>query len=102
MFRFLQPIGDFGLYVNAGISNGFALRHSEQVKVIRDNDPSDIVRVEDALDPRLYEQGWLVGMGTMYKKFFLEFRYERSGGISQYLYLDSPTRRTYILAGFKI
>jgi hypothetical protein len=88
--------------MNAGISSGFAIIETNYSK-------SDIVfgterRIEvgKALDDtRKFEQAYILGLGTKFKKYSFDIRYERGDGMSKYSSLGSTTNRYYFLLGYR-
>jgi len=51
--------------------------------------------------PRYFEQGLAGGLGVQYKNFCLEFRYERTNGISDYQSLKSRISKYYALLSYR-
>ena len=102
MVRFKYPVGKFFIYVNGGISNGYAILETNYAKT--ESKLFTQVRVEEmkALnDTRRYELGFIVGLGVKYKKFSLETRFENGNGMSVYQTLKSSTYRYYGLLGYR-
>jgi hypothetical protein len=102
MLRFKYPVSKCFCFVNAGISNGFALKvvnndHLED-RYFTQNSIKD-VKVLD--DPMSYEQGLLLGLGVIHEKLSLEFRYEGGTGMSGMPALTSATTRLNLLVGYK-
>ena len=52
-------------------------------------------------ETRYKEQGLLGGLGTKYKGFSFEARYELGNGISTYSGLKSITKRYFFLCGYR-
>ena len=102
MVRFTFLLSNPSIYLNVGVSNGLAL--AEQNKRIRESKFYSAERTETLKvlnDTRKYEQGILFGLGTIYKKYSLEVRYERGNGMSEYSGLNSLTERCFILVGYR-
>ena len=97
MLRFRYPVNQFFLYANAGISNGWTIRENNygreelmSLSIGRVNEGQALAAT------RKYEQGYLAGLGTQFKRYSLEIRYERGNGISAYSRLNSTTKRFYL------
>jgi hypothetical protein len=83
------------------MSNGFAFNVTNYLKIDRTYFSEHTVREVEAFEgPRLYEQGYILGLGTKFRKFSLELRNERGDGISNAVYLSSATNRYYLLLGY--
>lgn len=99
--RFKYPIGSFYLFLNAGISNGFAIKvinyKHEEIKFYT---TEKIVEGNAIDDTRNHEQGYIFGSGIKYKNYSLEMRYEKGNGMSTLQTLNSSTRRYYLLFGY--
>jgi len=103
MIRFKYPIRGFFFYLNAGMSNGYVINERNYQRRDRISFTSEWTVEEKALnETRKYEQGYIVGLGSRWKKFSFEMRYERGNGISEYVTLNSATDRFYFLLGFQI
>jgi len=102
MFRYKYPIKDLFMYVNIGISNGWAIREKnkliEEEKFYFTERITETVALEGA---RKYEQGYILGLGAKFKKYSFDIRYERANGISTYGNLRSIVRRYYFLLGYQ-
>lgn len=103
MIRYRIPIGKMSLFLNLGISNGYAFSEKNEMK--KETKLYDQVRVEElkALnDTRRYEFGYTGGFGATLKRFSLEIRYEYGYGVSPYVKLSSPTNRIFCFLGYRI
>lgn len=102
LVRFKYPIKNIFVYVNGGISNGFALRQTnyrrEEATFYTTERNTEAKAVDDS---RTYEQSFVFGLGAKYKEFSFETRYERGNGMSAYLDLQSISRRVYFLLGYR-
>ena len=101
MLRYNYPIGGISLYLNAGMSNGFGVKETNYRKTVTVF-PSD--KVEEGLalkSTRKYEPGLVAGIGSKYKKLFIEARYEKGSGMSKFVDLKSPVERIYFLFGYR-
>ena len=102
MVRYKYAINQWFIYLNVGISNGFALL--EKNNLIKESKFYTMDRLENGKaleDSRRYEQGLILGLGTKFKRLSLEYRYEIANGMSSYNGLSSPTRRNFFLLGYK-
>jgi hypothetical protein len=101
MVRYKFPVGKLFLFTNAGISNGLALGGENYMK--QDIKFYDNERTEGgvALDSfRRYELGFVAGIGTRFKKFSFETRFEMGNGFSDDENLTVRTNRYYFLLGY--
>jgi hypothetical protein len=102
MLRFKYPIGNLSVYINAGISNGYAINEkNSSVKVLKLYAPETTTEDKAIQSTRLYEQGIVLGLGTRYKKYSLEIRCEKGNGMSAYSLLNSVTTRYYFMLGYR-
>ena len=102
MVRFKYPVGKAYVFINAGMSNGYALKETNQVVAERKFYSSETSEESTLLYvTRLYEQGLLAGLGAKYDKYSFEFRYERGNGMSAMINLNSITTRYLFLLGYK-
>jgi len=102
MIRFKYPIGNMHIYLNAGISNGFAI--SETNYLLKEKKFWDIETTEEdkaISDTRKYEQGYIVGLGSKFKKFAFEIRFENGNGMSKHSSLKSSALRYYFLLAYR-
>ncbi len=77
--RYRYPIKKFLVYMNAGLSFGFSLTevNSKRSEIKFYN--TERVVVDKAIDDYMkLNFGFLAGVGTMYKRFSFEFRYEKA------------------------
>jgi len=102
MFRFKYPFRDWFIYIDAGMSNGFAVAGDQYQVVTKKFYGPETTRQEPLMDSyRKYEQGFLAGLGARFKRFSAEARWETGNGMSEYLMLGSATNRYYFLVGFR-
>lgn len=102
MLRYKYPVGSFFVYLNAGISNGYAVSETNTLKTEHKIYSSERVDEGIALnDTRKYEQGYILGLGTKIKRYSFEIRNEKGNGISVSSILKSTTNRYYFLLGYK-
>lgn len=103
LVRFKYPIGQLFLFLNGGMSNGFALNERNYKKIESRFYTTETVVEELALDDtRKYEQGYILGIGLKYNRFSFEIRYEKGNGMSKYTTLNSSTERGYFLLGYRL
>ncbi len=102
MARFTYPFGKTFVFINAGMSNGFAISETNQLYVEKKFYSTETEEYRPVMkDTRLYEQGIIAGLGGKYDKFSFEFRYERGNGMSAIMNLNSKTTRYLCLLGYK-
>jgi molybdate-binding protein len=90
------------LYLNAGVSNGFAINETNKLTEVFQFNERWVITEERALeDVRKYEQGLLFGLGVKYNRYSLEFRTESGTGIDLNRNLGSGTRRYFLLLGYR-
>lgn len=102
MVRFKYPVGNLFVYVNAGLSNGFAISETNNKKLYALRNGSPLLTEQKALnDTRKFENGWIFGIGAKHNRFSFEVRYENGNGMSEYQTLSSSTKRYYFLLGYR-
>ena len=90
------------LYINGGISNGFAISEKNYKKIESKFYSTEKVVEESALnETRKYEQGFILGTGIKFKNYSFEIRAENGNGMSVYNALNSKTKRYYFLLGYR-
>lgn len=102
MLRYKYPVKGIFIYLNAGFSNGFAISESNYKR--EESTFYDQFRVEEgkALDePRKHELGYILGLGSKFKKYSFEIRYEKGNGMSDDSNLKSTTNRYFFLFGYR-
>jgi len=99
MFRYTYPIGNLFAFFNIGFSNGITI-HSTN-KSLGESQFHPNIEGRALMETRGYEQGYLLGIGTKYKKYSCELRLENSNGISVYQELGTPIKRLYLLLGYR-
>jgi hypothetical protein len=101
MLRYYQPVGNVFIFINAGGSMGIGLSETNYRK--RENVLYNDVTIYESKaisDIRQREFSYNVGFGAQYKKYLLEFRYERGNGMSYYASFKAVTERLYFLLGY--
>jgi hypothetical protein len=102
MIRFRYPVGDFSVFVNAGVSNAISMKNSTYFKreityfVTHETEEGDALASTDK-----YELGFNVGLGLGYKNWTLDARWEQGDGMSTLALLKSTTKRIYFLVGYR-
>lgn len=100
--RFKYPIGHIFLYLNGGLSNGYAINETNYKKIESKFYETESLVEEKALkDTRKYEIAFILGSGIKYKNYSIEFRAEKGNGMSLYTELNSTTTRYYFLFGYR-
>lgn len=101
LVRFKYPIGQFYLFFNGGISNGFSLGEINYKKKKSKFYSTETIDEDLALtEIRKYEQGYVLGTGVTYNRFSIEIRYEKGTGMSGFVDLKAPTQRYFCLIGY--
>jgi hypothetical protein len=104
--RYRIRINKSFIFLNAGFSHGVALdiKHTIVRETVLNGEviaKSDENGISDD-DFRKIEQGFLMGAGGRIKRLSLEFRYERSNGISAIANFRSTNDRMMLLAGYSL
>lgn len=102
LVRFKYPVGQCYLFLNGGISNGFAVSESNYKK--EESKFYTTSKVDEGLainDTRKFEQGYVFGTGFRYDRFSFEIRYEMRNGMSKYVTLNSSTKRYYLQLSYR-
>ncbi|AHM63406.1 hypothetical protein D770_25815 [Flammeovirgaceae bacterium 311] len=102
MARFKYPVGKAYVYINGGMSNGYAVKeinYSKQETKFYTEERT----VEDAAikDTRRYEQGFILGLGVRYNRYAFEARSEKGNGMSLYSGLGSHVDRYHFLLSYR-
>jgi len=102
MIRYKYPVKSIFCFVNAGMSNGYAIKAVNTNDVETQFDSSNTIEHKKVLDESTnYEQALLFGLGVIDKKISLEFRFEGGTGMSAYPLLSSNAHRFSLLVGYK-
>jgi hypothetical protein len=103
MLRFRYRIGNYRLFVNGGMSNGFALYETNKSTVYKKFYSSETIEEGKVLgETRMYEQGFIVGAGAIRGRLSAEFRFERGNGMSNYTSLGSRVERFFLLLSYRL
>lgn len=102
MVRFKMPVRNAFVYLSGGITNGFAVSETNnQTREIKFYSTERTESDKALPETRKHEQGYIFGLGTRFKKYSFEVRYEKGNGISEYASLSSSSTRLYFLLGYK-
>lgn len=102
MVRYNYALDNISIFLNAGITNGLALKENNLIEEEEKFYSTERTVSEPAIsETRGYEQGWVLGAGVIKDRLGLELRYESSNGMSKLQSLSSRVRRTYILLSYK-
>ncbi len=102
LVRFQLYYNNIRPYFGFGITNSYITKTSNSKIIETFNDPVYNKREKNALDLiRKYEQGFAADLGFIYRNFFIEYRFEKGNGFSEYWNLASNLKTNYILIGYK-
>lgn len=104
LFRYKFPINQSYIYLNAGISNGFAFSEINYLNKERVLFGVSTFNEGKAIEEsKRYEIGYLVGLGAIFNnKYSLEFRFELGNGMSANQGLNSFVNRYFLLFAYKL
>lgn len=102
MIRYKYLIGDYSIFANAGISNGYAIGETNYLKKEYNIYSNESTSEGKALnETRKYEQGYLLGFGTKFRNYGFEFRYEKGNGMSASRQIKATTTKYYFILSYK-
>lgn len=102
MIRYAFPIGAASIYGNLGILYGIALASTNTAVAETKFFTTETVTTEKAMQNiRNSELSYSAGVGTKYKRYSAELRYEAGNGMSDYSDLKSTTKRLYFFLGYR-
>jgi hypothetical protein len=103
MPRFKYPVGQTFLYVNAGLSFGATIQ-DENFRHYTNKFGSSLDEDEGKAFEKTegFEFGYLAGGGLSYKRYSLEARYARTGGMVSTIGIGSSVSRLFFLVGYRI
>ena len=102
LLRFTQPVGAGTIFINAGISNAYAMQLKSEKSVRQQFYSTERTTTSELFpNPRRYEQGLVAGVGASFKKLSAEARYETSNGFLVYYDLGSAVGRYSLLVGYR-
>ena len=102
MLRYKFPVAGFHMYLNAGISNGFALSKTDHLRVesrVFGNESVVETTVGRGDQLRNYEVGLSAGFGVKVQQFIMDIRYIGGNGITDFA--SSNTSKIYLLLGYE-
>lgn len=92
----------FPIFINAGISNGILLKGTNYAKSVEHNYASTMTYEGDPLtNTKSAEQGFLFGIGSTFKKYAVELRYEYGNGMGINTGTISGITRIFCLLEYK-
>jgi hypothetical protein len=101
MLRFKYPVGKINVFINAGLSNGYAILEKNNMKQVAKFYTMETSKEDKALTKSSrYERGYLGGLGARYNRYSFEARYERGDGMSRLTNYSSSTNRFFFLIGY--
>lgn len=102
LLLYKYPIKKLYVCINAGIINGYNIAQKNQKKTERVFYNVHETKIDKALsDIRKHEQGYMFGMGAVYKKFSFETRFEKTNGMSPFSATKSSITRYNFLLGYQ-
>lgn len=104
MARFAMPISkEFSVIIKGGLANGVVINEINEKNTLFKNYVDERNVEGKALDAiRSLELGFNVGLGIEYKRLIVNWRLERTKGVSTYSGLTSPTLYNYFILGFQM
>jgi len=102
LVRYKYPVGPFLLFFNAGLANGFVINETNyKIKETKFYTTNHLDEGEAIPFTRNHELSYILGTGLYFKRFSLEYRFEKGNGISNTTKISSKTNRNYLLLGFR-
>jgi hypothetical protein len=101
LVRFKYPLKRLNVFLDAGISNGYAIKeinHAKQFTKFYDTEST--IEANAVKDSRKYEQGLIFGFGLSIKDFSFELRNERGNGMSNNVGLRSSSNRYFLILSY--
>lgn len=103
LFRHKYPLNAMDLFVNVGLSNGYALTNNSYQKKAIVNGGVDFIHEDSPMATfSKYEQGMIIGIGSLYKNFSFEARYDAGNGMSRIPNFRSNSKRFSALVSYRI
>ena len=100
MFRYQYEFGQFQVFANFGITNGYAISFSSVEK--RYNTFNGQTKILEMGMNRRMEFGRLFGIGARFQnRYQLEVRYQSSNGMSPYVDAPSNIKRWFVLFSYR-
>jgi hypothetical protein len=102
MLRYKYPIKKAFLFLNGGLTTGFAITETNYIRTEYTFYSSTTVKEGQAMDsPKKLEVGFIAGLGFSLNKYDFNIRLEQSGGFSPYVTLQEHITVLYFLAGYR-
>lgn len=102
LIRYTFPVGKMELFLNGGISNGFAFREVNQLTKSVERFGYTWVTTDEAIKGiRKIEFGFTAGAGASYGRFSAECRYVKGNGVSDYSKMSENTHRIMFLFSYR-
>jgi len=102
LLRYSYPIRKLCVFVNVGISNGYVISEKNYKKqTLIFYSPGEVTEGKAIDNTRKLEECYVLGLGTKFKRYSFEMRYEKGNGMSDYLALKASTLRYYFLFGYR-
>lgn len=103
LFRYKYPLDAIDIFANVGFSNGYAFTNNSYQKKEIVNGGIEVIREDSPMaNFSKYEQGLIIGLGSRYKSFSFEARYDAGNGMSRIPTLQSRTNRLSVLVGYRL
>ena len=103
LLRYVYPKWKVKPYADFGMSNGYAIKANNSKTIVETfyTIYSKKTTTEPAIDtPRLYEFGYVLGIGVAWWKMSGEFRYEWAQGTSPYIELSGAEKTITFVVSF--
>ncbi len=101
LFRYKYPLKDAAIYLTGGMGNGLVVSETNHQKEVSKFYTTETVKEGLALNStRKYEQSYIIGLGTKYRNYSLEARFENGNGMSDYSNLRSTAKRIFFIIGY--
>lgn len=101
MIRYRITRGNAFFYANAGISNGILISEDNHY-LARTQFYTDVhIKEGKALETRIHDQGFIVGIGAGVRKLGFEARFENTNGNSNYFSTTSNVKRIALLVHYR-
>jgi hypothetical protein len=104
MMRYAYPVSEqVSLIVKGGLAYGNVINEVNEKNVLYRNYVDERIDEGKALDDvKGIELGFNVGLGLSYRRFYFDWRIERTKGMSVYAGLASPILYNYFILGFQL
>jgi len=104
MLRFKTPVGAASIFMNAGLSYGFAISKTNysRKETTRFGVPAESFEGPSLSEFRTTEKGYNIGAGIAMRKLQFELRMDKSDGMISNLGLKSNISRYSLLAAYKL